>query len=108
MFMANNRNTNYFGECLLYLSFAVLVGNIEGYIILLLVWGSVFVARIYAKDKSLKKKEGWSRYSENSYIFLFKFFSVDLLNYLLYSFIVFAIYRIIILGGIENIFINKK
>jgi hypothetical protein len=84
-FLATNRNTNYFGEVLLYLSFAVLVNEYSSFIFLISIWSTIFFSRIYIKEQSLMKKEGYSKYSENSYLILFKFFSSDILNYLLYA-----------------------
>lgn len=60
MFLANNRNTNYFGEILLYGSFATLVNHRWAFYFLFFVWGTVFVSRIYLKELSLSKKDGWN------------------------------------------------
>lgn len=83
-FLATNRNTNYFGEVLLYTSFAVLVNEYSSFLILIAVWSTIFFSRIYIKEQSLMKKDGYSKYAENSYIILFKIFRSDVLNYLLY------------------------
>ncbi len=60
-YLSNNRNTNYFGEMMLYSGFAVLTGHYISYCILLGVWMSVFVSRIYMKEKSLSKKDGYAK-----------------------------------------------
>jgi protein-S-isoprenylcysteine O-methyltransferase Ste14 len=39
---AKTRNPNYFGEMSLYLSFAIVVGNWKSYIMLILIWSTLF------------------------------------------------------------------
>ena len=81
-----NRNPNYFGEILLYASFAVLVGKWTPWFILLTVWLVVFNLNMYLKDEtSLKKKEGWEEYSKRSSKILFKFFKNDTLHFSMYG-----------------------
>jgi protein-S-isoprenylcysteine O-methyltransferase Ste14 len=60
-FLSNNRNTNYFGEMLLYGSFAILVNHILALYLLLFVWLTIFVSRIYLKEQSLIKKDGYQK-----------------------------------------------
>ena len=85
MFYAN-RNPNYFGEIMLYASFAVLVGKWTPWIILGLVWLVVFNLNMYLKDEtSLKKKEGWEEYSKRSSKVLFKVFRNDFLHFGMYG-----------------------
>lgn len=85
-----NRNPNYFGEILLYASFAVLVGKWTPWIILLTVWFVVFNLNMYLKDEaSLKKKAGWEEYSKRSSKILFKVFRNDFLHFLMYAGLVF-------------------
>ena len=74
LFMKNNRNTNYFGEILVYLTFAIACGRKEGYIMLIIEWIIFFGSRIYMKDLRLARKHGFEKYKQNSYIILFKFF----------------------------------
>ena len=83
-FMKNNRNTNYFGEILVYLTFAIACGRKEGYIMLIIEWISFFGSRIYMKDLRLAKKHGFEKYKKNSYIILFKFFENDFFNFVIY------------------------
>ncbi len=83
-FMARNRNTNYLGEILIYLTFGIANGRLEGYIILGIAWFIFFGTRIYMKDLSLSRKHGYEKYRQNSYIILFKFFNNGFLNILLY------------------------
>lgn len=81
-----NRNPNYFGEILLYASFAVLVGKWTPWLILGTVWLIVFNLNMYLKDEtSLKKKEGWEEYSKRSSKLLFKVFRNDLLHFGMYG-----------------------
>jgi hypothetical protein len=107
MFFYNNRNPNYFGEIVLYSSFAFLVNRREAFYILFSIWGTVFFGRMYQKEMSLRKKEGFEKYSERSYFILFKIFSSDLLNYILYAGIVCFILVIYNFGGIERFLITK-
>ena len=90
-FLKNNRNTNYFGEILVYLTFAIACGRKEGYIMLIIEWITFFGSRIYMKDLRLAKKHGFEKYKKNSYIILFRFFENGFLNFLLYLLVVSAI-----------------
>lgn len=82
-FLSKNRNTNYLGEMLIYLSFTMIINNILIYCILFLIWLSLFSCRIYLKEVSLSKKEGYEEYINNSNIIWFKLFSNKYLNILL-------------------------
>src|SRR4051794_7478028 len=101
MFFAANRNTNYFGEILLYSSFAVLVNRWEAFALLCIVWGTVFVGRIYQKEMSLMKKEGWENYEKRSYLILFKVFANDAMNVAFYVGIVAISYYFYSIGGVQ-------
>lgn len=87
-FLAKNRNTNYFGEILVYLSFAMATNKLIGYLILISIWLTVFGSRIYLKESSLRKKDGFEKYKSKSYLLLFKFFENDMKNLLFYLFII--------------------
>ena len=91
-FMKNNRNTNYFGEIIVYLTFAIACGRKEGYIMLICEWILFFGSRIYMKDLSLSKKHGFEKYKKNSYIILFKFFENDIFNIVIYIMIILFVY----------------
>ena len=91
-FLAWNRNTNFLGEIMIYFCFAFIVGRIECYLLLILVWSTFFVGRIYLKEKSLQKKEGYDSYAKKSYLILFKFFDSHFLNIILYTFIFLAFF----------------
>ena len=100
--IALNRNTNYFGEMLLYGGFANLANEFTGYMVLLIVWSTVFFSRIYLKEQSLIKKEGYQEYSKKSFLLLFKFFSSDIINYIFYITFALVCYLTYNAGGIEN------
>ena len=72
-FFKYSRNTNYLGEILIYLSFAILSMNIIPFIILLIFFTIVFYPRMIKKDKSLKKYEGFDEYKANSGLIFPKF-----------------------------------
>ena len=97
LFLKNNRNTNYFGEILVYLTFAIACGRKEGYIMLIIEWIVFFGSRIYIKDLRLERKHGFEKYKQNSYIILFKFFDSHFLNFVLYLLIILGIYSFIYL-----------
>ena len=91
-FMKNNRNTNYFGEIIVYLTFAIACGRKEGYIMLICEWILFFGSRIYMKDLRLSRKHGFEKYKNNSYIILFKFFENDIFNIVVYLMIILFVY----------------
>ena len=72
-FFKYSRNTNYFGEILIYLSFAILSMHFIPFIILLTFFIIVFLPRMIKKDKSLEKYEGFDEYKANSGLILPKF-----------------------------------
>ncbi|RHY13666.1 hypothetical protein DYB36_006354 [Aphanomyces astaci] len=57
-----SRNTNYLGEMMLYLSFALLANHWIPYAWLAFVWSMLFMSNMLAKDASLRKKEGGDAY----------------------------------------------
>ena len=89
-FLKINRNTNYFGEILVYLTFAIACGRKEGYIMLITEWILFFGTRMYMKDLRLARKHGFEKYKKNSYLILFKFFDNHFFNFVLYL-LIFAI-----------------
>lgn len=54
--MGWSRNMNYFGEVLLYFSFAVVAQRNEVWFIYSYMFGFVFILRMLTKDYSLSKK----------------------------------------------------
>ena len=65
-FFKNNRNTNYLGEIIIYLSFALLALNIIPFVILAIFFFIVFLPRMYKKDKSLSKYKAFKEYKNKS------------------------------------------
>lgn len=101
-FLSNNRNTNYLGEMMLYLSFAIMTGNVYSYLILIVIWSVVFIGRIHLKEMSLRRKENFKQYERNSYCLLFKFFDNDFYNVLLYGAVIFFFGFLYMSGGFEQ------
>mmetsp|Transcript_2432 Transcript_2432/g.2382 ORF Transcript_2432/g.2382 Transcript_2432/m.2382 type:complete len:232 (-) Transcript_2432:11-706(-) len=69
-FYAHTRNPNYLGEMMLYFAFAMVCNHIAAYSILAVVWSTLFAARMWIKELSYKRKEGWKEYKEKSWILL--------------------------------------
>ncbi|CAK4656879.1 hypothetical protein LEN26_015136 [Aphanomyces euteiches] len=57
-----SRNTNYFGEMMIYLSFALLAKHWIPFAWLGFMWSIVFMTNMVYKDVSLRKKEGGAEY----------------------------------------------
>ena len=72
-FFKNIRNTNYLGEILIYLSFAILSMNFIPFIILFIFFIGVFLPRMIKKDKSLSKYNGFNEYKNKSGLIFPKF-----------------------------------
>ena len=72
-FFKYSRNTNYLGEILIYLSFAILSMNIIPFIILLIFFIIIFYPRMIKKDNSLRKYKDFDEYKANSGLILPKF-----------------------------------
>jgi protein-S-isoprenylcysteine O-methyltransferase Ste14 len=102
-----NRNTNYLGEMLIYGSFGVASGSLWSWAIYLPVWMLFFNINMNVKDQSLRKKLGWEDYSRNSYLFLFKVFSSDLLNLIFYILLVVFFWYDYKFGGYIAFFLRK-
>ena len=65
-FFKNIRNTNYLGEILIYLSFAILSMSYIPFAILALFFFVVFLPRMIKKDKSLTKYSSFKEYKQLS------------------------------------------
>ena len=65
-FFARSRNTNYLGEILIYLAFAMLAQHWIPYVILGLFIALLFVPNMLKKDKSLAKYPEFAEYKANS------------------------------------------
>ena len=61
--MKYSRNPNYLGEIMIYGSFILLVNDFVAYVSVMQVWFIIFSLRIYQKELSLRKKQGWEEYS---------------------------------------------
>ncbi len=69
-FFKNVRNTNYLGEILIYLSFAIISLSIIPIAILAIFFFVVFLPRMYKKDKSLTKYTSFEEYKKKTGLLL--------------------------------------
>ena len=65
-FFKNIRNTNYLGEILIYLSFAILSMSFIPFVILAIFFFIVFLPRMIKKDKSLTKYNSFEEYKKKT------------------------------------------
>ena len=65
-FFKNIRNTNYLGEILIYLSFAILSMSVIPFVILSAFFFVVFLPRMIKKDKSLTKYDSFDEYKKKT------------------------------------------
>ena len=72
-FFKSLRNTNYLGEILIYLSFAILSMSFIPFVILAIFFFIVFLPRMLKKDKSLTKYDTFEEYKKKSGFLLPKF-----------------------------------
>ncbi len=72
-FFKNVRNTNYLGEILIYLSFAMLSMSLIPFAILAIFFFVVFLPRMIKKDKSLTKYASFEDYKKKTGLILPKF-----------------------------------
>ena len=70
---ARSRNTNYLGELMIYLSFAMLSMHWLPYLVLAVFTGAVFLPNMRKKDKSLARYPGFEAYRERSGLLIPKF-----------------------------------
>jgi protein-S-isoprenylcysteine O-methyltransferase Ste14 len=61
-FFARTRNPNYLGEMMLYASFALLAGHWLPWLVLLWVWGGVFLPNMLRKDARMARHPQWPDY----------------------------------------------
>ena len=64
------RNTNYLGEMMIYLTYAMISKSYISYFILIYIWSLLFIPNMLNKDKSIKKKDGGIEYINNSYLLI--------------------------------------
>ena len=72
-FFKNVRNTNYLGEILIYLSFAILSMSFIPFAILAIFFFVVFIPRMIKKDNSLTKYAAFKDYKKKTGLILPKF-----------------------------------
>ncbi len=65
-FFKNIRNTNYLGEILIYISFAILSMSFIPFAILAIFFFIVFLPRMIKKDKSLTKYDSFQEYKNKT------------------------------------------
>lgn len=68
--MKYSRNPNYLGEIMIYGSFVILVNDFISYCCVCHVWVLVFTLRMWQKEISLRRKEGWEEYAARSWILI--------------------------------------
>ena len=73
-FFKRIRNTNYLGEVLIYLSFAILSMSFVPFLILGIFFCIVFIPRMLKKDKSLEKYESFNEYRKKTGLIFPKFY----------------------------------
>lgn len=68
--MKYTRNPNFLGEIMIYGSFVLLVNDFISYVCVIQVWLTLFVIRMWQKERSYKLKEGWQKYKSHSWILI--------------------------------------
>lgn len=66
-FFKYTRSPNHLAEMFIYLSFMLVVDHWFGYCILVWAYCTIFAARVFQKDMSLRKKKGWNAYAARSW-----------------------------------------
>jgi protein-S-isoprenylcysteine O-methyltransferase Ste14 len=66
-FFKYTRSPNYLGEMMIYLSFACVVNHWIAYAIVVWAWCTIFLARAFQKEVSLRKKKGFKLYQTHSW-----------------------------------------
>jgi steroid 5-alpha reductase family enzyme len=101
-FFEKTRNPNYFGEILIYLSFAIISNNCVSYYILFTVWILLFGSSCLMKEKSFMKKDGWNKYKDQSLLLLPRLTQNYWLNYVIYAAIALVARCVYSAGGISS------
>lgn len=83
--LKNNRNTNFLGEAMIYFSFTLCCNRLVGYIIIFINFFILVAPRMYNKEESLKRKEGYTEYKKDSYFMLFKIYDNEKKNLIFYG-----------------------
>ncbi|CDW86579.1 duf1295 domain containing protein [Stylonychia lemnae] len=102
------RNPNYFDEILVYGSFINLVNEKISYICVMQVWFLIFSLRMYLKDLSLRRKEGWEEYSQRSWLLVPKINGRVFDSLIFYSALLFSIYYCYFNGGFVKTAIDLR
>ncbi len=69
-FFSRSRNTNYLGEAMIYLSFALVSFQPLGFIGIAAFFVAVFIPNMMKKDKSLSRYPGFSEYKKRTGFFI--------------------------------------
>jgi steroid 5-alpha reductase family enzyme len=69
-FFKRNRNTNYLGELMIYLGFAMLSMHWLGYVGITAFFIGAFIPNMIKKDKSLSRYHEFELYSKKSFLFI--------------------------------------
>jgi steroid 5-alpha reductase family enzyme len=69
-FFARSRNINYFGEAMIYVSFALLSASWLGWIGIAAFFFGAFVPNMIKKDKSLARYPEFEAYKKKTWLFL--------------------------------------
>lgn len=96
------RNPNYLGEIMLYGAFILLVNDTISYCAVMFVWFTLFSLRMWAKERSFQKKEGWHEYKERSWILLPKINGRAVDSFVIYGFSALIFYQMYQAGGIRR------
>ena len=87
---------------MLYSAFAILCNHWFPWVYLIYVWSWVFVGRMLLKENSLRKKEGWNEYSQQSYFFIPKVGPNFISTWMFYFPLFGILYLLWIGGGLEG------
>jgi protein-S-isoprenylcysteine O-methyltransferase Ste14 len=69
------RHPNYLGEIMVYASYALMVGHWIPWLILIWIWGGIFLTNILMIEKSLSRYQNWEKWRNNTGMLLpLKFF----------------------------------
>lgn len=104
--MRHTRNPNYLGEMMIYGSFVILVNDWVSYICVVQVWCTLFVLRIWQKERSLKQKEGWAQYKRTSWILIPKINGRTIDSIIIYGVLIFGSLWMYSNGGIKETLIK--
>ena len=100
--MKYTRNPNYLGEMMIYGSFVLLVNDSLSYACVMQVWFTLFVLRIWQKERSLRKKEGWAEYKARSWVLVPKVCGSTVVSVVTYGAMVGLGMTVYSLGGMKE------